>query len=220
MTPQAVKKKGPFAPALRYTLGVLALLMVIALLAGAAGIPFLFESKSMWYRFGVDKTLIRTGKVLCMLAATLVMLQLVLSARLQILDRIFTLKHLNKIHRLNAAVLAICALLHPLFVFAPEDIANLSPEWKYWPEVVGATLLLSIWTTFITARWRPFLKFSFKNWWLLHRVTTAVVVVVLGVHVLFVSSTFEAGPPRIILFLALGLYTTHWLWVRYTRRSK
>jgi len=218
---ESKRKKTPMAKATRLSLGVLLVFMFLLLLVGAASIPFFYESKSMWYRFGLDKTMIRTGKVFGLLAATLLMLQLLLSARLAILDRIFTFKILNRVHRINGGIIAVCAVLHPLFVFAPEDIANLPPEWRYWPEVTGAGLLLLIWTIYSTAAWRTFLNFSYKKWWILHRIATLAAVVVVTIHVLKVSSAFEAGQsPRLMVFTAVAFYAVLWIWVRVKRRWK
>jgi len=221
MTLESKRKKPSMATATRLSLGFLLVFLLLLLLVGAASIPFFYESKSMWYRFGVDKTLIRTGKVFGLLAATLLMLQLLLSARLTVLDRIFTFRILNRVHRINGGIIAVCAVLHPLLVFAPEDIANLSPEWRYWPEVTGAGLLLLIWTIYSTAAWRSFLDFSYKKWWILHRIAALAAVVMVTIHVLYVSSAFEAGqPPRLMVFTALAFYAVLWIRVQIKRRWK
>jgi predicted ferric reductase len=89
----------------RLALGFICVLLVLSLLTGAASIPFLFESQSIRYKLGIDKTLLRTGKVLGMIAATLFLLQLLLSARFKVLDRIFALNRLYIFHRVNAVSL-------------------------------------------------------------------------------------------------------------------
>ena len=126
-----------------------------------------------------------------MTAGVLLLIQLVFSARLRVLDHIFSLNKLYRFHRINAVMIAVIALLHPLFVFAPEDISNLPIELKYWPEVLGAVLLLVIWMLVATGIWRLFLNFSFQRWWLFHRIITFLVVMMLLLHVLNVSDNYR-----------------------------
>ena len=189
-------------------------MLVSLLLAGAASIPFVFESQSIRYKLGWDKTLLRTGKMLGMMAATLLLLQLVLSARMKLLDRIFGLNTLYIAHRVNAVLIVIAALLHPLLVFAPEDITSLPLELKFWPEILGAMLLLAVWTITATGLWRRFLDLPFHFWRIAHRAATFTVVVLLFVHVLFVSDTFEHGLPRRIVLITAVAYAVVFCWVK------
>jgi predicted ferric reductase len=193
---------------------LICIVSVLTLLAGAASVPFVFESRSILYKLGADKTLLRTGQVMGMIAATLLLFQLLLSSRLKFLDHIFALNRLYLFHRVNAVVIAVLAGLHPLFVFAPEDITSIPVELKYWPEVLGALMLVFI--CFITASgiWRLFLAFKFHRWWLFHRITGFAVVVMLVFHLLYVSETFESGLPRFIVVLAGGVSALLFGWVK------
>ena len=203
-----------FTPWLRYVLGGVALSFFLLLLAAAVSVPFVFESQSIRYKLGVEKTLLRSGQVLGMLAAALFLCQLILAARLKILDRIFSLTALYLVHRLNALIIAILALLHPLFVFAPEDIANIPLDLKYWPEVLGALLLISIWIITATGIWRSFLGLQFHLWWLAHRAGTFLAAVILAGHVRYVSDPFESGEPRLILLIVTLAYALIFCWVK------
>ncbi len=198
----------------RYILGAICLLILFCLLYGAASIPFIYESQSIRYKFGIEKSLLRTGKVFGLLAGTLLLFQLVLSSRLKILSQIFTLKTLNRTHQLNARLLAFLALSHPLLVFASENITSLPIEIKYWPEIVGAFLLLLIWILLVTATWRVFLNFQFKSWQLFHRIGAFTAAVLLGLHVLFVSDTFSSGLPKTTVLTTLFIYAALWLFIR------
>ena len=53
---------------------------------GRLSIPF-FESPSMWYKFGLAKILLRSGKVVGTAAAVLLFYQLILVARLKVILR-------------------------------------------------------------------------------------------------------------------------------------
>lgn len=203
-----------FPQPLRLALGIICGLLVLLLLAGAISIPFVFESQSLRYKFGLDRALLRTGKVFGMVAATLLLLQLILSARIKLLDHIFGLNKLYIVHRFSAVIIAALVVLHPLFVFAPEDITNLPIELKFWPEILGASLLLSILTITATGLWRRFLELPFHLWWLTHRAATFTVAIMLFVHVLFVSDTFEQGLPRHIVFVIAAVYVLVFCWVK------
>ncbi len=205
---------GILPPGIRHVLGIVCVLLVLLLLAGAISIPFLFESQSIRYKTGFDKTLLRTGKVLGMTAATLLLLQLSLSARFKVLDRIFALNRLYGVHRVNAVAVTVLALFHPLFVFAPEDITSIPLELEYWPEALGAFLLVLILLITATGIWRLFLSFPFDRWWVFHRGAVSLAVVMLIVHVLFVSETFEEAEPRLLVFLAAGIYAIVLGWVK------
>ena len=198
----------------RYALGFICIVCLLLLLAGVSSIPFIYESRSILYKVGTDRTLLRTGKVIGMIAATLLLLQLALSSRLKFLDHIFALNRLYLFHRVNAATVAVLAVIHPLFIFAPEDITNIPVELKYWPEILGAFLLVSIWLITATGLWRLFLDFRFHRWWLFHRGAGFAAVIMLIFHVLYGSETFESGAPRFIVILAAGTYALFWGWVR------
>lgn len=214
MTGKTAVQAEILSPTRRILLGSLFIMLVVLLLIFAASIPFVFESQSLRYKLGIDKTLLRTGKVLGILAAVLLLLQLVLSARLKVLDNIFGLNRLYIVHRISAVTVAVLAVLHPLLVFAPEDITSLPPELKFWPEILGAALLLTIWTITSTALFRRFLDLPFNLWWLAHRAATFVAVIFLFVHVLFVSDTFEQGLPRLIVLGAAGCWAVIFGWVK------
>ncbi|MDH3898223.1 MAG: hypothetical protein OEV18_12610, partial [Deltaproteobacteria bacterium] len=83
----------------RLFLGVLLVFAGLLLLLGAASIPFLYESSTIKYRFGLDKTLLRVAQVLGVCAGCLLLLQLIFSARLKSFDRVFSLNRCLRLHR-------------------------------------------------------------------------------------------------------------------------
>jgi len=190
------------------------ILLVLGLLAGAGSVPFLYKSTSIWYKLGFDRVLLLTGQVVGMLAATLVFLQIFYISRLTFLDRIFTPQRLISAHKFNAVIIACLILIHPVLVFAPDGITKLSFEQKNWPEAVGAILLLVILAIFSTSRWRTVFKISFASWRMFHRVTVVVTLVLVSIHMLFVSDTFVAGLPRYAVFCAFAINAGLWLRLR------
>ena len=206
---------------LRFFLKGLCLLLVVLLLAGAASFPFLYPSTSLWYRFDTQKTILRTGKIFGLLAATLFFLQPLLSLRPKFLERIFPAKLLYDSHRKSGLLLCCLALLHPLIIFWLEDIKNFPVQMRYWPEMVGGFLLVLLWLVYSTARWRTFLLLSFARWRHLHLGATSLAAVLIGVHVYNVSDTFQKfDTPRRALFAALGLYAMQWIGKRIRNLKK
>lgn len=204
---------------LRLLFGVLLGIITLALVAGAASIPFYFESSTILYKFGIDRHLLRSGQVVGMVAGFLLLMQIILSARLKCLDRVFGLNHLFKFHRLTGIIVACLILLHPILIFIPEDRIMIPFEWRYWPEFVGLFLLLLIVATVIASHWRVGLKLPFHRWWPIHRSIVVLIIAALGIHVLFVSDTFEQKLPRVLAFGALGLCALLFIWIR-TRRLR
>ena len=217
--PHTVRANAALAwpPGKRRCLGGALVALLLLLLAGAASIPFLFESSSILYKFGADKLMLRAGKVLGMIAAALVLFQLILSARIKFLDRIFALDRLLNAHRIIGTTLACCLILHPVLIFLPDDMLFIPFEWRYWPEFVGLFLLLSILGMAVSGNFRAAMGIRFDLWWMMHRMAAAAVAIALFVHILFVSETFERGFPRTVVFVALALYAVLYLWVKLKR---
>ena len=204
---------------LRLFFGVLLGIITLALVAGAASIPFYFESSTILYKFGLDRHLLRTGQVMGMVAGLLLVMQIILSARLKCFDRVFGLDHVFKFHRLTGIIIFSLVLLHPILIFIPEDRIMIPFEWRYWPEFVGLFLLLLIVATVIASHWRARLKLPFHRWWPIHRSMAILIITALGIHVLSVSDTFEQKLPRVLAFGALGLCGLLFIWIR-TRRLR
>jgi hypothetical protein len=128
----------------RYTLMETIIGAAALLLVGAMSVPFFFESPSMGYKSSLAKALLRTGKMLGLAAAKLLFFQLLLAGHLKVLDRVFSLPDLVCIHRLNARVILLLALLPPILVLASEEKRIIPLELRYWPECLGAGVLTLI----------------------------------------------------------------------------
>lgn len=134
------------------------------LLAGAVSIPFIFESPSMWYKFSLAKTLLRTGKMLGLAAATLLFFQLLLAGRLKVVDRVFSLPNLVRSHGLNAIVILLLAVLHPILVLTSGKKLLIPLELRYWPEWLGVGLLTLIVIQLSSSQWRRAFRIKFHRW--------------------------------------------------------
>ncbi|MBM9535799.1 ferredoxin reductase family protein [Desulfobulbus alkaliphilus] len=210
-----------WSQATRTVLGVLVVLVILVVLAGAVSIPFRFESSSMLYKFGSAKVMLQIGKVLGMVAGVLLLIQLLWSARIRFLDRIFGLNNLFRFHRLMGITIAACALLHPILVYLPDNTLIIPLTKRYWPELVGLGLLLCILSMAITSTFRSSLRLPYEFWRTAHRVAAVVVTAGLAVHVLNVSDSFGRGVPQTATYWAIGLWvllfawmTAHRFWIR------
>jgi len=189
----------------RTVLGTLILSMTLLLILGAWSLPFLYESSSLWYKFGLHKHLLRTGKMVGLTAATLVSIQVILSSRFHFLDRVFSLNRLFALHRRNGMLIAGLILVHPNLILAAGNYTLFGLEKKYWPEFLGIGLAVTLLSLIAVAVWRPALGLKYSTWRPLHRFSTFFLVMILPVHILFVSDTFRSGPPRVII-LALAMF--------------
>ena len=199
----------------RYTLMGTIIGAAALLLVGAMSIPFFFESPSIWYKFGSAKALLRTGKMLGLTAATLLFFQLLQAARLKVLDRVFSLPDLVRIHRLNALVILLLAASHPILVLTSGKKVFIPLELRYWPEWVGVGLLTLIVIRFSVSQWRRAFRITFHGWLLWHRCVGVFILGLVILHILFVSETFsEEGFPRTAVLVSTALIAMLWLWIR------
>ncbi len=176
----------------------------VVLMAVAASIPFLFESPSLYYKMGMDKIFLRTGKVMGPIGALLMFSQALHISRFQFLENLFSLKGLYRFHRISGKLIAVLVILHPFFIMAAENFTFFPFEKRYWPEFVGMGLVLLILGVVIISVWQSGLGISRNTWQGLHRWLTPVIVLFLFVHILFVSESFSTGWPRAGLFLVGG----------------
>jgi predicted ferric reductase len=189
----------------RIVLGGTCIFLVLLFIAGAWTLPFLFESPSILYKFGIEKTFLRSGKVLGVTAAALVFFQVLLVSRLKFLDRIFSLNRLVFLHRMNGIAIALLALFHPILIIAAENFTLFPFEKRYWPEFLGVGVLIFILVLVTTANWRSMFNFAYDQWLRFHRLATVSAIVLMIIHILFVSETFKSGIPHTLILMAAGM---------------
>ncbi len=194
---------------------LLCALLFTLLLFGAMSIPFLFESLSIEYKSGLPRTLLRGGKLVGMIAALLLMVQLLLVTRIKSLNQMVAMDRLIAIHKANGIAIALLALVHPLLIFAPEEITTLPLEMAFWPEIIGAILLMGLFYMTASALYKKELEFPFNFWMGAHKIGGPLLLSILFTHLLFSSETFEEGAPRLIglgfSLVCLGLLTARHL---------
>lgn len=181
---------------------ILALLTLV--LALALAVPFVFETQTLWYKVGSDKTMLRGGQLAGMAALVFVFLQVLLGSRIRGLERAFGPVAVMWLHRLNGLLVLLLALVHVGLVLLPEGIGHLPLGWKYWPEMVGAIALFTITTMVIASYFRERLGLAYLKWRVIHRALGYLIPVLVVVHVLNVSESFTFTVPKVGLFVVLG----------------
>lgn len=194
-----------FTLKIRIALGGMSIFLVLLIIAGAWTIPFLFESPSILYKFGIEKTFLRTGKVMGVTAAVLVFFQILLVSRFKFLDRIFSLNRIVTFHRMNGIAIAFLALVHPVLIIAAENFTLFPFEKRYWPEFLGVGVLIFILVIVTTANWRLMFNIAYDKWLRFHRLVTLAAIALMTTHILFVSETFKSGLPHTLVFVAAGI---------------
>ncbi|MFH1215774.1 MAG: hypothetical protein V1706_04655 [Pseudomonadota bacterium] len=205
-----------FSPAKRFTLSSFLVIMGMLLLIAGWTIPFQFESSSILYKFGMEKALLRGGKVVGITIALLVFYQILLASHLRLLERIVLQKSLLTLHRLNGFLITLLALTHPFLIKASDNFTPYTLEKKYFPEFVGIGLLFLILTVSIPAIFRKFIPIAYGKWLTLHRFGATLVLFLLPLHVLWVSDTFQSGLPRAaaLVIFSLNMAAILGIWLR------
>jgi predicted ferric reductase len=202
--------KGKLSEANRLSLGIIIALLALLLLIGGWTIPFKFESFSILYKFGIEKTYLRSGKVIGITIALLLFFQVILASRFRIFEQVFSVKRLLSLHRFNGMAITLLVISHPLLIKASEKFTPYTLEKKYYPEFLGMGVLTILLLLSFTAIFRKFFKMSYGKWLLLHRLGATLLVFVLPTHILFVSETFKSGIPR---YGALVIFSLNFLMI-------
>ena len=178
--------------------------VLVIFVAGALTIPFVFESQTLWYKIGMDKTLLLGGQLAGILAFISLVVQILLGIRGKILAETFTVATVVGWHKTNGIFLCCLAALHIILVLVPEGIANLPIGVKYWPELVGGVLFLMSISQAISSVFRQQLGFIYKRWRMVHRILGYLALCLASVHVLFVADSFAGGAPRRALLVLIA----------------
>lgn len=174
----------------------LVIVVLFLVISGALSIPFVYESQTLWYKVGLDKTMLRGGQLVGLLAAVLLLVQIMLAARGKLLKELFGISVLMRWHRVNGIIVSLLASIHVSLVIVPEGVTNLPIGLKFWPEMVGSLLLWVLLSMVISSQFRQKWGLNYKRWKAIHKLLGCLVIIFLAVHVLFVSDSFEHVVPR------------------------
>jgi predicted ferric reductase len=107
---------------------------------------------------------------------------------------------------------------HPILVTIPEDRLMIPFETRYWPEWVGAALLVALFIQIVLARWRTKFIKTYQHWLVFHRALGWSILILLVLHILYVSETFEfEGPPRTAVISVGIAVALLWIAIRSQR---
>ena len=192
----------------------IAVAIFLLALASALSLPYVYESQTLWYKFGLDKTALRAGQLAGMLALTLLFTQIVLAAGGSFLKKAFGLKNIMRWHRTNGVLIVFFACTHVFLILAPEGLANLPIGKKFWPEMVGSLLLWVLVSMVISSRYRERLKLDYRRWRAIHKPLGYFAALLVVIHVLYVSDSFAQIVPRSILFVTFVALLSRVAWVK------
>lgn len=190
----------------RSLLKITGLFLFFAILCAACTIPFYFESPSIYYKTGMDKLMLRSGKIFGIITVVFLLFQPVLIGRFSLLDRIFTIKKLFQFHKTNAMILLVTAIIHPILILGADHFVFFSFESKYWPEFIGVFLLILLLPFIVISFLQKKLGLNYKTWRMLHKIIAPFIFILMFIHVTNVSRSFESGWPFYLLSAA-GLIT-------------
>jgi len=178
---------------------------LLIILAVGSLIPFFFESPSIFYKTGADKLMLRSGKILGIIASFLLLIQLLLISHFEVFKKIYGLKNLIRYHRLNGLLLLLFALIHPVLILGADHFVFFPLEMKYWPEFTGVLLLIVLLIFVVISYWQKKIGIPYKLWRLIHKSGAPILFIGLSVHVFNVSRSFESGIPFYGLCVLTGL---------------
>ena len=204
-----------------YVRKIIAIAIFLLALIIALALPFTYQSMTLWYKFGLNKTILRAGQLAGMFALILLFTQIVLAAGGDFLEKAFSLEQILKSHRVNGLLILFFALTHIFLVLLPEGLANLPFGKKFWPEMVGSFLLLLLIIIVISSRYRKGLKLSYRQWRTIHKPLGYLTCCLAVIHVLFVSDSFTQAVPRWVLLGSFAGLLIRVVWVKvYARIQK
>ncbi len=183
---------------------------IAVLLGGALTVPYYYETQTLWYKVGPDRMFLRAGQLAGLLTLVLLVLQIFAALRVKLFENLFGGAQLMRWHRINGVLIACTALSHVALALVSEGINNLPIGKKYWPEMIGGLLFLLILIMVVSSHFRTLLQLAYPAWRMVHRPLGYLALVLVLLHVLFVSESFTHTLPRTLLltlFAGLALFT-------------
>jgi predicted ferric reductase len=202
-------RKNQFSRKVRMLWGICLTAAAALLLAGAIWVPFIFESQTLRYQLGIARSMLLAGHIMGTAAGFLLLIQMILVARSRFLDRVFAINRLLLFHRVNAIIILIMAVVHLLLILNTLGGQILSFEFSQWPEYTGILLLMMIAGVVFSGLFRGTIGLKYQFWIFFHRIFTPFAILLLCIHLYFVSNTFhyEGAYILAICFFAACLLT-------------
>lgn len=181
------------------------LILLFAVIALAAcSVPFVYESPSLFYKTGLDKTMLRVGKIAGIIAALLLMVQLIYISRIPWFENIIARRQAFGLHRKSGLIILTAAWGHAVLILGADHFVFFPFESKYWPEFTGVGLLILVTGSILLSLWQKKTGLSYLTWRRVHMGAALGIFVLVPVHVVNVSRSFESGPPLWGMVAMLG----------------
>ncbi len=198
----------------RKLMGTLPTFVYIALIMIPAFYEAIFEFEG--------NILLVMGRAFALFAVSVFSLQVVLSARIKWLDRIFGLDRLLRFHKKMAIVALFVAIAHPPLVAIGHDyIELLTTIDTSLPVLVGRITLLFILFAVGLALWFHKLKIDYRTWHLFHK--GAILIILLAAfHGYALGYNLEDGFLRYYMggLISIGILTFLWRNIVYPLRRR
>ncbi len=206
----------PMSAAARTALKIAAIVLFACVIALAAWMGLGEAAEEIEEHGGAIGWSVVLGRTAGLLAAALLMIQFVLSARLAPLDEAFGLDRLLRFHRYTGASAVTLALLHPILLFVTPLYTPPSPGLASWRMELGSLALTLLLLIGVTSIWRKFLNLSYEWWHRIHYLAFVVVALV-GVHSLELGHDLQQGWTRQVWLGMLGGYALLFVWAKIAR---
>ena len=188
---------------------LLAYLVLILILGAEVAVVLIHALKT-------DSIFAIAGKISGFWGATLIMTQLLFSARLQILNKLFGIDRLMVSHKFLGPTGFVFAILHPFLLYRSGSYSFGALKLELWPEFLGAVILTILVILVCTSLFREFLKLDYRYWRKIHQLAFGAVLL-MAVHSFVLGGELEFPVPIVAWSLALFGYLVLFLWVKFIK---
>lgn len=195
-------KKPETTGTLKWLFRLLLPLLFVCIVILLLNVPFLFPTQTLWYKYGIDRGLLIGGQMAGLFCFFLILIQVLSGVRVKLLEFAYGTARTMKFHRLLGPVILVLALAHAGLILLPEGLTNLPIGWKFWPEMLGVTVLILLLVQVSSSWLRNRFGLNYRAWRVFHRLL-AYLALLLGMgHIFFVSDSFGwERPGKFLIFL-------------------
>jgi len=209
-------KSGLHANSARHGAPIAGAVVLILLSWYAIAVGFNGFSRDASFMKPANVWLKQIGLTLGMMAALLIMLQFILTARLAWLDKLWGLNRLYRLHKWLGIAAAALASLHPFFLYLTPyyDMGKLSIS--QWPVLLGAAVLILLWVVLVTTLGRIFLEIPYHHWRKIHWLGFVLCIGV-TLHTLSAGTTIQEPWAKTIWLILFAGYAACFVGTRLVR---
>ncbi len=148
---------------------------------------------------GLSGQFLAIGRLAGLLAANLILLQLILIGRVKWVETVFGLDKLSRLHRWNGHIILGLILIHPVLIVLSHSYINgvgfFAQFWDmlwHWEDISKAflgylTLLFTIGLSITIVRRR----LKYETWWYVHFLNYAAILLIFGHQLQFSAEAFD-----------------------------